>query len=289
MSEIQQRILAIFKEVTAICERNGLRYFAIGGTCLGAVRHQGFIPWDDDLDIAVPLDELPRLLETLSRELPDWLEVSTPREARHNPHFFIKVMDTRTMMTEDEFLPWKDTYEGVWVDIMPMSGAPAEGPEREDFIRQIRRYRRLSRLIKKPISAQETTRAKLHALAVSPLRLLPGDYVWNRWRKFLSRYPFDTSPCVGYVWQHRVAELIFPQEWYADFVYLPFEDTQIRCPVGNREFLTQMFGDYMEYPPEEMRNSGHHFAEGAIDFAHSYKEYQSGKYRLQDLIKEGDT
>ncbi len=286
MTEIQQRILNIFKEVSAVCDRNGIRYFAIGGSCLGAVRHKGFIPWDDDLDIAVPLDEFPRLLETLRRELPEWLDVSTPREAKHNPHFFIKVMDNRTMMTEDEFIRWKDTYEGVWLDIMPMSGAPAPGAERDEFVKKIRRYRRLSRLIKFGMSEQETARAKLHWLVVSPLRLLPGDYVWNRWKKYLSNFPFDSSPYVGYVWQRRVAELIFDQKWYADSVSLPFEDTQIRCPAGYREFLTQMFGDYMEYPPEDKRNSGHHFEKGAIDLEHSYRDYQSGKYRIEDLIKK---
>ncbi|MCC8142009.1 MAG: LicD family protein [Lachnospiraceae bacterium] len=284
MTEIQQRIFDIFKEVSAICERNGIRYFAIGGTCLGAVRHQGFIPWDDDLDIAVPLDEFSEFLEALRRELPDWLEVSTPREARHNPHFFVKVMDNRTMMTEDEFIPWKDTYEGVWLDIMPMSGAPAPGAERDEFVKQIHHYRRQSRLIKYKMSEQDTLRGKLHWLVVSPLRLCAGDYVWKKWWKFLSHYPFDSSPFVGYVWQRRVAELLFPQEWYADFVYLPFEDTQIRCPVGYHEFLTQMFGDYMQYPPEDQRNSGHHFEKGAIDLEHSYKDYQSGKYRITDII-----
>ncbi len=285
MTEIQQRIFDIFKEVSAICEKNGIRYFAIGGTCLGAVRHQGFIPWDDDLDIAVPLDEFSGFLKALRRELPDWLEVSTPREAKHNPHFFVKVMDTRTMMTEDEFIPWKDTYEGVWLDIMPMSGAPAPGAERDEFVKQIHHYRRQSRLIKYKMSAQDTIRGKLHWLVVSPLRLCSGDYIWKKWWKFLSRYPFDSSPFVGYVWQRRVAELLFPQEWYADFVYLPFEDTQIRCPVCYHEFLTQMFGNYMEYPPEDQRNSGHHFEKGAIDLEHSYKDYQSGKYRITDIIK----
>ena len=70
MTDLQKRILDIFREVRDILDRNGITYFAIGGTCIGAVRHGGFIPWDDDLDIAVPIEQFGRMLDLLKAELP---------------------------------------------------------------------------------------------------------------------------------------------------------------------------------------------------------------------------
>ena len=75
MNEIQQKILEIFIEIDKICVKHDLRYYAIGGTCLGAVRHQGFIPWDDDLDIAMPDKDFELFMDIAPKELPDNLKL----------------------------------------------------------------------------------------------------------------------------------------------------------------------------------------------------------------------
>ncbi|MCD8209119.1 MAG: LicD family protein [Bacteroidales bacterium] len=278
--EVQKRILEIFRQVEKICEKNDIRYYAIAGTCLGAVRHQGFIPWDDDLDIAMPLEDFKRFLAIFEEEKPDYLELFSMSLARHDYQFFVKVMDNRTMMTEDDFCRWKDTYEGVWIDIFPMSGSPAPGDERSKFVKRASNYIELSRKVKKEFSSQESGRSKLLWILVCPFRLFPKDFFWKRWIRLLEKYPFDSSPYVSQVWDKRTVELILPREWYADYVYFDFEDSKIRCPEGYDAYLTMAYGDYMEYPPEDQRNSGHYFDKGAIDLEHSFKDYQSGKYRI---------
>ncbi len=278
--EIQNRILEVFKEVAKICEKNGLRYFAIGGTCLGTVRHHGFIPWDDDLDIAMPLEDFKKFLDIFQKEKPDYLELFSSATSKHDYQFFVKVMDNRTTLTENGFVDWKDTFEGVWIDIMPMSGAPESEKERLKFQKRIYNYLHLNIKIKKKFSSQTDLKSKLYWLMASPLRLFPQEFMWKRWMKLIEKYPFDFSKYTGYVWCDLVVKLIFPQEWYGDFIYLPFEDTKMRCPIGYHEFLTRMFGDYMKYPPEDKRNSGHYFDQGIIDLEHSFKDYQSGKLNI---------
>ena len=77
MNVIQERIFEIFLEIKKICEKNNIKYFAIGGTCIGAVRHKGFIPWDDDLDVAIPIEKFTEFKYFAERELPSFLKIYT--------------------------------------------------------------------------------------------------------------------------------------------------------------------------------------------------------------------
>ena len=83
MNELQKKILDIFKAVSKICKEHGITYYAIGGTAIGAVRHQGFIPWDDDLDIAIPIEQYDQFIAIARRELPEGLIVMTPADIEH--------------------------------------------------------------------------------------------------------------------------------------------------------------------------------------------------------------
>ena len=83
MNDLQKKILDIFKAVAKICKDHDITYYAIGGTAIGAVRHQGFIPWDDDLDIAIPIEQYDRFIEIARRELPEGLTVMTPVDIEH--------------------------------------------------------------------------------------------------------------------------------------------------------------------------------------------------------------
>lgn len=282
MTEVQKIILDIYKEVAGICDRNQIDYYAIGGTCLGAVRHQGFIPWDDDLDIAVPIEQYGKMIEVCRKELPGHYAVYIPGQTKHNALNFIKIMDKRTMMTESEYAPWADTYTGVWVDIMPLAGVPESIGAQKRFCKKVVAGKWLGYKWKSALAQQEHLSGKLAWLLCRPgYWLLPRSFVWDRWMKFFSRHPLKGSRLTGYVWSKNIHRLIFPAEWFSGYVDLPFEDTTMRCPAGWREFLTQMFGNYLEYPPEDKRNSGHNFADGCIDLQHSYLDYQTGKYKIE--------
>lgn len=281
MTEIQEIILNIFKEVSKLCEENDVPYFAIGGTCLGAVRHQGFIPWDDDMDIAIPIEEFDRFITLAKTKLPHHLVVYQPGDSRHYHSNFIKVMDANTMMTEDSASLWKDSYEGVWLDIMPISAVPSVMREQKGFISKVKWHLRSGFKMKSAFEQQETFAGKVLWTLYRPLYwVLPKDYHWRVWLNFLKKYPFNQGEYTGYVWAEELADLIFPTAWFSDYVNMKFEDTTIRCPVGWNDFLTSLFGDYMKFPPEAQRNSGHLFELGYIDLEHSYLDYQSGKYKI---------
>lgn len=263
MNNLQKRIIDIYKEVAHIFNKNGIDYFAIGGTCIGAVRHKGFIPWDDDLDIAVPIEQFDVMINTLKRELPDYLKVYECRDRRHYRYIFIKVIDVQTTFIEKSELKYSDAYKGVYIDIMPLGGVKPN----KWFYFKIKKYWTLN-VYKRVFDAYGNI---FRRIAACLIHFIPVKYNYysGRYIQFLKRNSFADSDYVGYVWNPHIDRLTFEKKWFSSFVDLPFEDTTIRCPMDYDEYLKKQFGDYMTLPPENER-IGHHFALIKLDVPYQY-------------------
>lgn len=275
MNDTQKCILGIFKYVAAICDKHNIHYYAIGGTCIGAVRHQGFIPWDDDLDIAVPIEEFEHLISILSEELPYHLKTYTCNKIEKYHYVFAKVYDVRTTFIQNTLLQYPDAYMGVFVDIMPISGIPTDSHARKDFIRKIKLYRIFNNVRRFPLCKQQSMSGKI-ASALLKLPLVPFrfNYFSDKYMNLLKKYPLKKSDEVGYVWSPQdIERWYFPREWFSDIAELPFEDTTIKCPINYDCYLTKQFGDYMTPPPIEQQMPVH---DGFVDLEHSYLDYQKG-------------
>lgn len=280
MTTLQAKILDIYKSVKKICEEQGIRYYAIGGTCLGAVRHKGFIPWDDDMDIAMPLEDFKRFISIAPTVLPAELELYLPRDKAHCTMSFIKVVDTRTTMIESLYVDYPECYAGVWLDIMPISGVPVRQIYRSLFVKQLTIIRKVATYFQRPLKEMQPVWRKVVWCVLSCLRpFVSNRLLWDGYLNALSKHSFDRCSYMGCTWLYGdwLKRLIFPREYFSDYVELLFEDTTMRCPSQWHKFLTQMYGNYMEFPPENQRNSGHDFDKGIIDFNRSFKEYQKEK------------
>lgn len=275
MTEVQNVILNIFKEVDKLCKENDIDYYAIGGTCLGAVRHKGFIPWDDDLDIAIPIENYNRFFELAKQRLPEWLKVRTGMELKKYPLLFGKVYDARTTFIENWEIPYKNTYKGIYVDVMPLGGVPDDGDARQKFLEKIRF---LSRFNKVRRGMPGSFKRRLIECLLFPTNLfLPQYYYLKKINKLYNQFPFCSSKYTGYVWHENIVEkkeqhLIFPVEYFGVPIYLPFEDTYIKCPKKYDAYLTQQFGDYMTLPPISEQRI--HSVGGIIDCRRPFEEYQ---------------
>lgn len=285
MNAIQKCIISIYSEVIAICEKNNIPYYAIGGTCIGAVRNGGFIPWDDDLDIAVPIEEFGRLKKLLSDCLPNYLKIYDCDNIKKYHYIWMKVQDTRTTFIQNTLKRYPEAYGGVFVDIMPISGVPTDPKERKDFINKIKLYRIFNNVRRFPFCKQDSKKGKLaSALLKLPLSPFKYNYFSDKYMSLLRKYPLMDAKEVGYVWSPQdIERWYFPKEWFGDTVELPFEDVSIRCPIKYHEYLTKQFGDYMTPPPVEQQKAVH---DGFVDLEHPYSDYQSG---IRKIEMQGET
>lgn len=273
IKDIQTIILDIYKSVKEICDKNNIRYFAIGGTCIGAVRHNGFIPWDDDLDIAMPDIDYNRFIELAKKELPDYLEIRYPRDISTSHRLEIKVCNRNTTLIEKLELNCYDAYKGIYIDVMPLCGLPNDNKLRNRFCFKLKLLFRLNYCRRTPFAHLIGIRSKMVWILCYPFHVFKNDFWYKKWESLAFRYKFDESNLTGYIWSKKIGDkLIFKKSLFDDVNILQFEDTMIPCPIGYDEMLKQQFGDYMILPPEKERKV--HSFNGILDVNKSYLEYQ---------------
>ena len=272
---VQAVLLSIFKEIKKICDRHGLRYFAIGGTLIGAVRHRGFIPWDDDLDLAMPEEDYRRFIIAAKEELPSNLRVFERREHAHDCIDAARVHDVNTTFIQGHDVRHPEEYKGVFVDILPLYGVPEDRDEQRKYCKKFCRYYRFNDKRRSDFSHMAGLKPRLMWIAASPLRLiLPRDFWYKRLDRLKARYPYEKMTMTGDTWVAHIDNILFPKSVYETSVSLPFEDTEMNCSAHYDEYLTRIFGDYMTPPPEDKRGEEHASTAVVIDAERPYSYYQ---------------
>lgn len=244
--EVQLKQLGILSEIDALCRRHTIDYWLDGGTLLGAVRHGGFIPWDDDIDIAMRLDDLPRFVEAARRELPDHLEMQTPDTDPNVRLPIYKVRDRDSFLVEpgDDFS--RPYAKGLYVDIFPMIPYPSFS---RAFVRRVARgYCRANAILQSQHyyswrACAELCYFGLKRACCAALWRLCGLFVRH------GEYTSNTLNNNGYGIMHRT-DSIFPTS------HLRFEDREFSAPANPDAYLTDLYRRYMELPPEDKR-TGH--------------------------------
>ena len=251
--EIQLYLLDILKEVDAFCVREGIRYSMAYGTLLGAVRHKGFIPWDDDIDLLMPRPDYERFVSTFGKDGGSRYRCLCHREGAKGDrfvHFFAKVEDTRTKSLQGR------GYEydfGLNIDIFPMDGKP-ENPEL-----QKRRERRLAHWAHRlNICGTRFDLLNFHQPLFTKLEahIRGAEYWWGKIDAEVRKYPYGASRLAGAVSVTRNGTReIFEREMLEEYVDLEFEGCRFKAFRRWDDWLTQMFGDYMTLPREKDRRT----------------------------------
>ena len=260
LKEIQDVGLNILHDVHTYCIANKINYTLYGGTMIGAVRHQGFIPWDDDIDIAMPRSDYERFIENY-QSIKGYKLICF--EQGDSQLAFARVCEMeRTYVRQS--LPWCSQQTGVYIDVFPLDGAPDNEKEAECFIKK--RYfswmcLKLSRVSQRNISEQKTMKKKLNVLV---RRLLFRNIITKRinWTqrhiRLCKSIPFGST-------QHfaNVSFMEYKMKEYqeiSDYQFtkkVTFEDGEFCVCNGYDHLMRVKYGDYMQLPPFEQRNLKH--------------------------------
>lgn len=253
LREVQQKELQILLEIDRICRKHSLTYYLIGGSALGALRHGGFIPWDDDVDIAMPRDDYGRFLEVCSTELSDAYFLQTHATQPNYPYPFTLVNLNNTTFIRSRLRRLR-MHHGISVDLFPLDGLPRH---RLFQVAEVRLVEFLKSLI---------------IVRRLPLGLSP----WiTRWRCALIEWIMSrVSLRRANKWANIVGGLreIMDREVYGTPRLADFEGHKLPVPNQCERYLTIMYGDYMKIPPVEERR-GHDPL--VVDLNKSYVEYWS--------------
>ncbi len=275
MNNVQEKILKVYKNMLFICEENNIPFYAAGGTAIGAVRHHGFIPWDDDLDLFVPIEYLEKLRKVLENSLPAQYLIYNAKCVVHTSSVWDKVHDSFT--TNIEFIERElpDAYHGIWIDIIPIMSLPNNCFLRILYVLKVRMYKVLNYCLRySDVNVEMEGRFILLKRALKKiLKNLPLDknFFYNRIFKLFKKYPFDNDKNDRYFLSPSNM-LVTKKEYFKEVIWFDFEDTRIPLPNGYDGYLTDWFDDYLQLPPETERVSPHR---SFVDLEKSYSNYKN--------------
>lgn len=251
LEELKKIQLGIMKNIHAFCVKHNLRYYLAYGTLIGAMRHNGFIPWDDDIDIFMPRNDY----EIFLKEFKEFgakhnLEVCNAKTQTFYCRPMSKVIDLNTILIEPEYK--YDDPIGVFVDIWPLDGISDNPNERAKEKRKLLRMRFL--LYKKITRFSFLKRMRDRLLAPFCYLFVNHKKIANKMDSLLTKYDFDKQKnvvCVSF------PSRIMLREWFDNPQLIAFEDTKLFIPSHYDEILTCSYGNWRTLPPENERTPHH--------------------------------
>lgn len=259
---LQQKIIGNLEAIDHVCREHGLRYYLWAGTMLGAVRHKGFIPWDDDMDICMPRPDYEQLISHWREWLPQPYEVIAPETDPTYPYPFAKIEDASTTVLER---PDFKFLEGVYIDVFPIDGVPSDEQERKRHFKRYKLWRHLLFLRgRDPFKHGHGPRSWLPWLLHKTFSLA---WLQRKVRSYMVKYDYEQS---AYVCDYDDGlrgciekRLLGTAQEY------PFEGKRFMGVEHYDEYLSNKYGDYMQLPPAEKQIQHHFFR---LDLNRPYKK-----------------
>ena len=255
IKQIQKVIFEIFTQIISLCDKHNIEYFIIGGTALGAVRHKGFIPWDDDLDIGMTRKNYEHFLEIAKKELPKDLFLQNFNTETNTPFYFSKIRKNNTKLVEYYSRNLK-IHQGLFIDIFPYDNMPDNASERKKHIKDVNFWINLfiaktltgSSIPQKGIIGHSKLliRFILHYLLI----FVSKNFLFNKIEKVIQKYNHTESEYKAYIKlpNHKIRSNNLKQ-----LKKIEFEGKLVSCSNNIEDYLSNCFGDYMKLPPENER------------------------------------
>ena len=274
LRRLQLMQLDILKELIRVCKLHDFKFYIMNGTCLGAIRHKGFIPWDDDIDVGMYAEDFDKLIKCGN----EFLKGFFLQTIETDPEFKTMIARIRldgTTLIEKDFIN-ADIHQGVFIDIYPLFGYPLNPTKQQVRSWESLIYRMfllgepprnhgggvaiIGKAIFKIISPKKQRQIvkKIH-------RKLRSEKKDTRYVAFL--YGMDV---------HLFSTIKYERNWFAEPTMVQFEEIELPAPTDYDSYLKIRYNDYMKLPPKEKQNSYHSFE--FVDLDNDYKIYRTKKY-----------
>ena len=255
IKKIQEIELQNLKVLDDVCKKLNIEYFLYGGTLIGAVRHKGFVPWDDDLDIAMDRKDYMRFVREAHAILPDNYYLQTPYTDKKTPYLYSKLRLKGT--TCIEFIHHRlDIEQGIYIDIYPIDNVTDDDGE---YMKEYSEYQKLARCYvlrqcKYPSvegkSLKRRIKNVLRYVLSTVVKIVPQSYFVNKADKIMTKHNGEKTG--------RKGNLFYPEPTNVFYDMFPLEDgifegVKVKLPGNWDRHLTSRYDDYMEFPPEEER------------------------------------
>ena len=252
LRQIQNACLGILKETVRVCEENNLIYFLCGGSLLGAIRHEGFIPWDDDIDIAMPREDYEKLLSLKDNfngryRLNHYSLLSDKNQV--NSHT-IQIVDTYTLINREWTQKTKEIP--VWIDVFPLDGMPRDKLRQQLHYYRYRFYQALMQISNKDnainTKRERNVSQKLFIRLINMFNI--GDNwntlkLLNKMDKILKRYSINNSDLISSFHGTQGKKEILQGKWYKERTKMKFEDNLYYVPKEYDAIMRHYYGNYM--------------------------------------------
>ena len=263
--DVQLGALEVLKQLTALCDAQGWKYFLTYGSMLGAVRHKGIIPWDDDIDIMMPRPDYEALRDYFARNKDGLhpLKLFEKTAVPEYPHMIARVSDQRYHLVFDNE---KDYGIGLFVDIYPLDGVGNDYGRAVKMVQRTKRIASLCFLTGRKSFGMDNTHSTLKMLIKFPAfcwaKLWGNRHYINKLEKLSRTYDYNESKyiaCASWPAGPKAGKErdVFEKAVFEELIEVPFEDTTMKIPAAYDAFLSRTYGDYMQCPPGDKRTTNH--------------------------------
>lgn len=266
LPEMKILLQDILYEFANFCEENNLRYYLSYGTLLGAIRHKGFIPWDDDIDVMMPRPDYIRFLEITKGGFKNNLKVCSLENTDNYIYPFAKIIDSRTILIESSVKA--DINElGVYIDVFPLDGLPNSEKEIKKHFNRIRNLKKIHGFSVSAVpswnkvsklSLKRMIKNIIMLIIKKPFSIYGYKRIADHMDNLAQKYDFnEANKSSNLVWGVYGDGEVMDKGCFINSVYVTFEKRQYLAPSDYHQVLSQLYGDYMQFPPLEKRITRH--------------------------------